>query len=62
MFFFLIQGKYYNFDCSKDQKKSHIMSDQLCGHWILRACGFNYEVQIFFLSIWVCVRARAFVQ
>lgn len=21
------------------------MSDQLCGHWYLRSCGFEYEVQ-----------------
>lgn len=38
----LWNGKYYNFDCSKH---SHtIMSDQLCGHWYLRCCGYAYEV------------------
>ena len=21
------------------------MSDQLCGHWYLRSCGFDYEIQ-----------------
>ncbi|XP_011497450.1 PREDICTED: non-lysosomal glucosylceramidase [Ceratosolen solmsi marchali] len=39
----LWNGKYYNFDCSKGLKRNSIMSDQLCGHWILRACGFTYE-------------------
>ncbi|KAF5300882.1 hypothetical protein FQR65_LT09044 [Abscondita terminalis] len=38
----LWNGRYYNFDCSKHAKT--IMSDQLCGHWYLRACGFDYEV------------------
>lgn len=23
-----------------------IMSDQLCGQWMMRACGFRYEVKI----------------
>ncbi|XP_058791221.1 non-lysosomal glucosylceramidase [Phymastichus coffea] len=40
----LWNGKYYNFDCSKDESRKSIMSDQLCGHWLLRACGFTYEV------------------
>ncbi|OXU32049.1 hypothetical protein TSAR_002854 [Trichomalopsis sarcophagae] len=40
----LWNGKYYNFDCGKDESKLSIMSDQLCGHWLLRACGFSYEV------------------
>ncbi|XP_044744306.1 non-lysosomal glucosylceramidase [Coccinella septempunctata] len=39
----LWNGIYYNFDCSDDEKKS-IMADQLCGHWYLRASGFNHEV------------------
>ncbi|XP_014203632.1 non-lysosomal glucosylceramidase [Copidosoma floridanum] len=40
----LWNGKYYNFDCGKDDSRKSIMSDQLCGHWLLRACGFTYEV------------------
>lgn len=38
----LWNGKYYNFDCS--DLASSIMADQLCGHWYLRTCGFDYEV------------------
>ncbi|XP_014220612.1 non-lysosomal glucosylceramidase [Trichogramma pretiosum] len=40
----LWNGLYYNFDCSKGSHRETIMSDQLCGHWLLRACGFEYEV------------------
>ncbi|KAF2897843.1 hypothetical protein ILUMI_08327 [Ignelater luminosus] len=38
----LWNGKYYNFDCSDNA--TSVMSDQLCGHWYLRSCGFKYEV------------------
>uniref|UniRef100_A0A336KNI8 CSON012927 protein n=1 Tax=Culicoides sonorensis TaxID=179676 RepID=A0A336KNI8_CULSO len=36
-------GKYYKFDSSSGSKNS-IMADQLCGHWYLRSCGFDYDV------------------
>lgn len=36
----LWNGKYYNFDVNHKA----IMADQLCGHWYLRACGFQYQV------------------
>lgn len=34
---------YYKFDVSSGSKET-IMADQLCGHWYLRACGFDYDV------------------
>lgn len=40
----LWNGEYYNFDSSKSEHKKCIMSDQLCGHWFLRASGFGHEV------------------
>lgn len=39
----LWNGEYYNFDANSSSSAS-IMSDQLCGHWYLRSCGFDYEV------------------
>ncbi|XP_049549134.1 non-lysosomal glucosylceramidase isoform X1 [Anopheles darlingi] len=39
----LWNGTYYKFDAQSASKNS-IMSDQLCGHWYLRACGFDYDV------------------
>ncbi|XP_053672231.1 non-lysosomal glucosylceramidase isoform X1 [Anopheles nili] len=39
----LWNGTYYRFDAQSGSKNS-IMSDQLCGHWYLRACGFDYDV------------------
>ena len=38
----LWNGSYYRFDLSNN--KETIMSDQLCGHWYLKTCGFDYEV------------------
>ncbi|XP_015605113.1 non-lysosomal glucosylceramidase [Cephus cinctus] len=40
----LWNGQYYNFDSSDSGHSKSIMSDQLCGHWFLRASGFNYEI------------------
>ncbi|CRL08231.1 CLUMA_CG021033, isoform A [Clunio marinus] len=37
----LWNGKYYSFDTSGT---NIIMSDQLCSHWYLRSCGFDYEI------------------
>lgn len=37
-------GSYYKFDSSERQHSSSIMSDQLCGHWYLKACGITAEV------------------
>ncbi|KAL7015975.1 hypothetical protein ACKWTF_016752 [Chironomus riparius] len=37
----LWNGSYYNFDTSGTK---NIMSDQLCGHWYLRSCGFDHEI------------------
>ena len=34
---------YYKFDTSSNSKES-VMADQLCGHWYLRCCGFDYDV------------------
>ncbi|KAG4076220.1 hypothetical protein HA402_014769 [Bradysia odoriphaga] len=34
---------YYKFDTSSSSKES-VMADQLCGHWYLRCCGFDYDV------------------
>lgn len=34
---------YYKFDAASSAKES-IMADQLCGHWYLRCCGFDYDV------------------
>lgn len=39
----LWNGKFYRFDTS-DECKETVMSDQLCGHWYMRLCGFSYEV------------------
>ncbi|XP_055544706.1 non-lysosomal glucosylceramidase [Wyeomyia smithii] len=39
----LWNGSYYKFDAQSTSKNS-IMSDQLCGHWYLRCCGFDYEI------------------
>ncbi|XP_065333183.1 non-lysosomal glucosylceramidase [Cloeon dipterum] len=40
----LWNGEYYNFDSSGAPHSSSIMSDQLCGHWYLRACGVTDKV------------------
>ncbi|KAG8228817.1 hypothetical protein J437_LFUL008313 [Ladona fulva] len=40
----LWNGKYYNFDSSESARSKTIMSDQLCGHWYLKACGISKEV------------------
>lgn len=37
----LWNGSYYNFDTSGTKT---IMSDQMCSHWYLRTCGFDYEI------------------
>jgi non-lysosomal glucosylceramidase len=37
----LWNGSYYNFDTSGTKI---VMSDQMCGHWYLRTCGFDYEI------------------
>lgn len=37
---------YYKFDTASSAKKAVIMADQLCGHWYLRCCGFDYDVKI----------------
>lgn len=37
----LWNGTYYNFDTSGTKI---IMSDQMCSHWYLRSCGFDYDV------------------
>lgn len=39
----LWNGKFYKFDTSNGAKET-VMSDQLCGHWYLKTCGFDYEV------------------
>ncbi|XP_055634667.1 non-lysosomal glucosylceramidase [Toxorhynchites rutilus septentrionalis] len=39
----LWNGSYYKFDAQSTSKNS-IMSDQLCGHWYLRCCGFDYDI------------------
>lgn len=38
----LWNGKFYNFDSIHNNV---IMADQLCGHWYLRCCGYDYEVR-----------------
>lgn len=35
---------FYSFDTATSAKKSVVMADQLCGHWYLRCCGFDYDV------------------
>ncbi|XP_012264048.2 non-lysosomal glucosylceramidase [Athalia rosae] len=40
----LWNGQYYNFDGSNKGYSKSIMSDQLCGHWFLRASGFAHDV------------------
>lgn len=47
-------GKYYKFDSSSGSKNS-IMADQLCGHWYLRSCGFDYDVSDMSSFLWVNV-------
>lgn len=42
---------FYSFDTATSTKKSVVMADQLCGHWYLRCCGFDYDVRVFFLQI-----------
>lgn len=37
---------YYKFDAASSSKES-IMADQLCGHWYLRCCGFDYDVSAY---------------
>lgn len=39
----LWNGHYYQFDTAIGHKYT-IMADQLCGHWYLKSCGFDYEV------------------
>jgi len=36
----LWNGNYYKFDATSNS----IMADQLCAHWYLKSCGFDYEV------------------
>lgn len=40
----LWNGSYYRFDTCISHKDT-IMADQLCGHWYLKTCGFDYEVR-----------------
>lgn len=42
----LWEGSYYKFDTSPGAKGKSIMSDQLCGHWMLAMCGVD-DSQIF---------------
>ncbi|XP_014087566.1 non-lysosomal glucosylceramidase isoform X1 [Bactrocera oleae] len=37
----LWNGSYYRFDM---HHKDTVMADQLCGHWYLKTCGFDYEI------------------
>lgn len=39
---------YYKFDAASSSKES-VMADQLCGHWYLRCCGFDYDVNYNFV-------------
>lgn len=39
----LWQGSFYRFDTTAAGKET-IMADQLCGHWYLRLCGFDYDI------------------
>ncbi|XP_032592367.1 non-lysosomal glucosylceramidase isoform X1 [Drosophila grimshawi] len=39
----LWNGSYYRFDQSHNHRDT-IMADQLCGHWYLKSCGFDYEI------------------
>lgn len=39
----LWQGNYYRFDTTPSGKET-VMADQLCGHWYLKLCGFDYEL------------------
>lgn len=34
---------FYRFD-SANHSKDIVMADQMCGHWYLRCCGFDYDV------------------
>lgn len=43
---------YYKFDTASSSKES-VMADQLCGHWYLRNCGFDYDVS--FLLLFYCL-------
>jgi non-lysosomal glucosylceramidase len=47
-------GNYYKFDSSGAPHSSSIMSDQLCGHWYLKACGVEAEVNIFLAAFRLC--------
>lgn len=42
---------YYKFDTMSSSKKHLVMADQLCGHWYLRCCGFDYDVCLDFLQL-----------
>ena len=37
-------GRYYNYDSSKSEHHNSIMSDQLAGHWYLKATGAEDSV------------------
>lgn len=39
----LWNGAFYRFDTTQAGKET-IMADQLCGHWYLRLCGFDYDL------------------
>uniref|UniRef100_A0A1B0AJL2 Non-lysosomal glucosylceramidase n=1 Tax=Glossina pallidipes TaxID=7398 RepID=A0A1B0AJL2_GLOPL len=39
----LWNGHYYRFDTAPGHKDT-IIADQLCGHWYLKTCGFDYEI------------------
>lgn len=39
-------GTYYQFDINS---KNSLMADQLCAHWYLRTCGFDYDVSLCYL-------------
>lgn len=41
----LWNGTYYRFDLATSDKEA-IMADQLCGHWYLKLCGFDYDVRM----------------
>lgn len=45
---------HYKFDTISGAKRNVVMADQLCGHWYLRCCGFDYDVSFrwffFFVS------------
>lgn len=43
---------YYRFDTGSTSKES-VMADQLCGHWYLRCCGFDYDVSLFYIIFFI---------